>query len=360
MDPIELVPGPRRRRRFSGRVALGAAVAAGVVISLITVVEDGDQIGAADDFPDLTATFVSPRNGFSIEHPAGATVTATTQDGADGFDVIDTGRDATFHGSSNTWILERLTATDEEIDRAFATGEYAPGCGVPRRRQAEITIDGLPGRIAECPNRIEATVALDEALHVFTLSHDRRDARAVFDAFVATIDLTPETMYHVPDMATTFVSPTYGFSYGYIDRGGLEPATAQWDPTDQPLDETPFDRFDFVDTGLGAGFAGASTEVPGGATVDAWVDERVTSTAAGGCGVPRSEHAPITIDGQPGGVTACVSRTSAQPRIEATVVADGRLYLFVMLHNPGTDDARAWFDAWTATIDLTPETATAP
>ena len=42
-------------------------------------------------------------------------------------------------------------------------------------------------------------------------------------------------------------------------------------------------------------------------------------------------------------------------RIEATVVAGGRLYLFTLGHD--RSDARAWFDAWVATIDLTPETA---
>ena len=42
----------------------------------------------------------------------------------------------------------------------------------------------------------------------------------------------------------------------------------------------------------------------------------------------------------------------------ATVVAGGRLYLFTMLHQ--RSDARAFFDAWVATIDLTPETAAVP
>jgi hypothetical protein len=66
--------------------------------------------------------------------------------------------------------------------------------------------------------------------------------------------------------------------------------------------------------------------------------------------VPRSTQAEITIDGQPGRTADCANW------VEATVVAGGRLYLFVMWHD--RDDARAWFDAWIATIDLTPETAT--
>jgi hypothetical protein len=45
-------------------------------------------------------------------------------------------------------------------------------------------------------------------------------------------------------------------------------------------------------------------------------------------------------------------------QIDATVVAGGRLYLFTMMHSRA--DARAWFDAFTATVRLTPEDAAAP
>ena len=48
-----------------------------------------------------------------------------------------------------------------------------------------------------------------------------------------------------------------------------------------------------------------------------------------------------------------------RPAIVATVVAGGRLYLFSLLH-VRPDDARAFFDSWVATIDLTPETAAVP
>ena len=93
-----------------------------------------------------------------------------------------------------------------------------PGvCHVPRSQQPEISIDGQPGRISECPNGIDATVLAGGRLYVFTLVHDRSDARAVFDAFVATIDLTPETAIDYPALTSTFVSPTYGYSFGYFE-----------------------------------------------------------------------------------------------------------------------------------------------
>jgi hypothetical protein len=64
---------------------------------------------------------------------------------------------------------------------------------VPRSQQAEITIDGQSGRVAECAIRIEATVVAGGRLYLFVLYRDGRDAMAMFDAWVATIDLTPET-----------------------------------------------------------------------------------------------------------------------------------------------------------------------
>jgi hypothetical protein len=63
--------------------------------------------------------------------------------------------------------------------------------------------------------------------------------------------------------------------------------------------------------------------------------------------------AEITIDGQSGRIAECGP-------IEATVVYGGRLYLFTLGHSRHPDDARAYFDAWVATIDLTPETAAMP
>jgi hypothetical protein len=362
---IELAPAVAARRpawrRVALKVALGVAAVAVVVAALATIERRGDELDPADDFPSLTTTFVSPRNGFSIKHPDGAAVTPTIEDGEDAFDVVETGLAAVFKGTSTDFSYEvtidetgRYVQPDEQIDVGYFSddGIYAGGCGVPRSQQAKITIDGRAGRIAECPNHIEATVAAGGQLYVFTLSHDRSDSRAVFDAFVATIELTPETAVHFPAMTTTFVSPTNGYSFKYHDRGGLAPATKLWDPViDPPADNsgTHDDPFDGVETGFGAYFKSASTEIPEGVSIDAWVDEHVSPDV---CGAPRSQQAEISIDGQSGRIAECAER------IEATVVAGGRLYLFILLHS--RSDAMAWFDAWVATIDLTPETAAVP
>jgi len=363
-EPIDLAPSLVDRQPARWRIALKVALAAAAVVLLVVTLtaidRGGDEPTPAADFPDLTTTFVSPRNGFTVKYAdrAEGTVTPAKQlldfspQVDDGFDVVQTGLAAVFMGSSTDWSDLRATvdadSTDEQVD-TYLSDVLPDGCGVPRSQQAEITIDGQPGRIAECPNHIEATVVAGDRLYVFALSHDRGDARAVFDAFAATIELTPGTAIDFPAMTTTFVSPTYGYSFKYHDRGGLAPATQLWDPGNQPIDDRNLDdRFDAVETGLLAYFEAASTPVPDGVPIDAWVDEHVTATAAGGCGVPRNRAAPITIDGQPGRIAKC-------GHSEATVVTGGRLYLFT-----GPDDDRGWFEAWVATVDLTPETATAP
>ncbi len=347
-------------RRARGRWLLAAAAVAVVVVAFAAVERNGDELDATDGFPNLTSTFVSPRNGFSIKLPDGAVVTPATPGVEDGFDVVDTGLAAVFKGMSTEFLDEvmideggRTVQSDERIDGYLSDdGAFPDGCGVPRSQQPEITIDGQTGRIVECPNRIEATVLAGGKLYVFALSHDRSDARALFDAFVASIDLTPETAVHFPAMTTAFVSATNGFSFKYLARGGLAPATELWDPViDPPTDTSGADDgpFDGVETGYGAYFKAASTGIPDGVAIDAWVDEHVSP---GGCSVPRSQQEEISIDGQAGRIAEC------SHRVDATVVAGGRLYFFILLHN--RSDARAFFDAWVATIDLTPETAAEP
>ncbi len=366
------------------RVLVGALLAAAAVVAVAFVaIRNGDPVSPADqpspavmvpvtvpvvDFPILTTTFVSPRNGFSIKHPDRVTLTPAKQmwglawgrsfseQPDDGFDVVETGVAAVFKGVSGEISEDAIAYEGISIDEWFdeniaAADDMTPaGCGVPRGLQMEITIDGRSGKISECPNLIEATVVADGRLYLFTLLHDRSDARAVFETFAATIDLTPETAVDFPAMTTTFVSPTHGYSFKYHDRDGAPaPATELWDPVNQQLDDTNLEsHFDAVETGMSAYFVGASTEIPDGVSIDEWVDEYVSP---GGCGVPRSEQAEITIDGQSGRIAEC-------SQIAATVVSGGRLYLFDLRHE--RSDARAWFEAWVATIDLTPETAAVP
>lgn len=374
---VELMPLPGYAKPTRSRwVAVAAAALVAIAGSVAALMAAGDEESTSTAaFPDLTTTFVSPRNGFSIRHPEGASVRPAVQlwgwaeQVDDGFDVVEIGP-ATVKGTSREFPGDLpcpipCGTIDERIDRVLSQdvevpprGERRPmlpgGCGVPRSQQADITIDGQRGRVAECSGRIEATIVHGGRLYVFILAQDRSDARAVFDAAVATIVLTPETGVDFLGLTETFDSPTYGYSSGYIR--GLELATERWDPDNQPLQETGQDpRFDAVETGYGAYLEAASTPLPDGISIDDWVDEHVTPRTGGGCGVPRSQQAEVTIDGHSGRVAQC--QVDQVDRVEGTVVAGGRLYLF-RLYRDGRD-AMAMFDAWMATIDLTPDTASA-
>ena len=349
-------------------LAVAAAALVVIVGSVAVLSMAGDDESISFSASDLTATFVSPRNGFSVKHPEGADVTPATQLWAfsgrndDGYDVVELGAGTVFRGTS-TDLMQRSIglSVDERADELLLSEYVLPGaCGVPRSQQAEITIDGQSGRIAECSNHIEATVVVPAQeqdpelpgftagrLYLFTLSHDRSDARAIFDTLVATVDLTPNTADD--HRANPVESPTYGYSF--LDPrpggGGFAPAVEPWDPSTQPAEPVDWGvgdpRFDGFETGLGAYFNAASAPIPDGVSIDEWVDEHVTPVA-GGCGLPRSRQAEITIDGRPGRIAKC-------SHLEATVVADGRLYLFIGLGD------RSMAEAWIDSIELTPETA---
>jgi hypothetical protein len=341
--------------------------------------EEEDQ--TVVDFPNLTTTFVSPTNGFSVKHPDGVAPTqgeakdewGSENDGAmTEVDVIDAGLSAVFKGASAEIPFE--DGSDGFSADDWVHGNRPDVCGPSRSQPAEITIDGWSGLVSECEKRIEATVVAGGRLYFFTLEHDRSDARAVFDAFAATIDLTPETAVDPVDppwvvvqrrnMKATFVSSINGYSFKYWDRGGLEPATELWDPANQPSPVEGLggygaayqDEFDFVETGYGAVFLSASTRIPEGVSIDEWVDEAVGKYLPPGCYGPRNQQERITIDGQPGRISH-----DCADWVAATVVKDGRLYLFMLGHDGGPrDDARQVFDFWVDTIELTPETAATP
>jgi hypothetical protein len=157
-----------------------------------------------------------------------------------------------------------------------------------------------------------------------------------------------------PKLTTTWVSPTYGYSFKHEEGRGPTPARKSWDPVvDPPVDTSGRydDPFDLLETGHAAFVKSASTPIPEGVSIDEWVDEHVS-----GCDGPRSQQAEITIDGQSGRIAECPSTTPAGvDRIEATVVAGGRLYLFILLRDSG--DYREVFDYFASTIELHPETA---
>lgn len=307
--------------------------------------------------PALTETFKSSSYGYSIGHAAGWTVTPssklwlppdTERDPRDRlFDNIYIEPDGRLRAGSA--VVPAGAAVDDWIDESI-TGAEAGTCNPPRATLPEITIDGQVGRVrAECPNEVEATVVVGRRVYVFTLFQGDQardgikdaDARAVFDAFAATIDLRPADI--------EFASADYGYSVGVPSGWAIDPASMLWWP---PAKTTPGDysAFDFV-TGEGvpdgAVFRAASAEAPEGVSVDDWIDEFITGAEAGTCNPPRVMLPEITIDGQVAKI-----RAGCPDEVEATVVVGRRAYVFTLF-----SDSRAAFDAIVATIDLRPEAA---
>ena len=85
-----------------------------------------------------------------------------------------------------------------------------------------------------------------------------------------------------------------------------------------------------------------------------WIDEYLIFGDPN-CVPPRERQEVISIDGAPGRLwDAC-------GEVEATVVLDGRVYMFTLfLGSDQATNGRELFDALAATIDLRPEDAVAP
>jgi hypothetical protein len=197
------------------RAAIAAVLVVGIGLVAINVLPRGSDSGVGSEptanpspstspppsdavgIPELTQTFVSSTNGFSIGYPDGATISPATvvsnpgvEQNNEEFDFINNEPLNTFRGVSTP--IPDGDSVDEWVDRNVGGGLEPGGCGVPRSEQLEITIDGQPGRVWEgCPGEIEATVAVGRRVYVFTLFGDAV-SRAIFDAYASTIDLRPE------------------------------------------------------------------------------------------------------------------------------------------------------------------------
>ena len=183
LSTLEEIHTTRQRRAVRpARRATPVSIFAGIASAAVLVVAvgllainivlrqpDGSNVGGASTspgpaqaagFPELTRTFVSHRNGFSVKHPDRAVLTpANVMDGWDpgdeesdvGVDVVETGVGAVFKGASM-----KAPEWEGAID-GFVDDITPGGCGATRSQQAEITIDGRSGWIAECPNEIDAS-----------------------------------------------------------------------------------------------------------------------------------------------------------------------------------------------------------
>ena len=149
--------------------------------------------------PEMTQTYTSSINGFSIGYPDDATIDPATevwdprvnQVDYPQFDFIGSPTVGTIRGSS-TAIPDGVTI-DDWVDQSVVHYEPGSSCGAARSELPEVTIDGQPGRITlDCPGEIEANLVVGQRLYLFTLGSDASNAREIFDAWASTIDLRPE------------------------------------------------------------------------------------------------------------------------------------------------------------------------
>jgi hypothetical protein len=151
----------------------------------------------------MTQAFTSPTFGYSIQYPAGWTVTPTTGQGPTPGGADD------FVSAAGGWYLRALSvAVPDGVvvdDWIIQTLQHSddPGC-MPRRDTMEsVTVDGHEGRllgfcgVPPAP-QIEATVVVDKRAYLFTLFDGREAAsaeaaRPLFDAFMATVKLDPQS-----------------------------------------------------------------------------------------------------------------------------------------------------------------------
>ena len=198
------------------RAAIAAVLVVGIGLVAINVLprgSDGSGVGSEPTatpsaspppsaappaaVPELTETFISESNGFSVRYPEDATINQATElwvpdgnvpDNAT-YDFVHSDTFGSFGGSSTA--MPDAVSIDEWVDQEL-DHDTPGGCAVPRSDMPQMTIDGQPGRVWEgCPGEVAATVVVDGRLYFFILFGDTA-SRAVFDAYAATIDLRPE------------------------------------------------------------------------------------------------------------------------------------------------------------------------
>ena len=236
----------------------------------------------------------------------------------------------------------------------------APCAGLDERTVPVETDDGRPGGLVAFDANTQAFFVNEQRAYVVAVWRSEEDpsvapfggARRLLEGVVSTMSLLsegPATEELPPPLDATFTSTVHGYSMDYPGRWTASPATVAWDARLSELDELTSDQIIKDDLNV---FRIASTALPDGVDTDAWIGRWLTE-ANSPCAPARATLAEVVIDGQPGRV-----RTSCGA-VEATVVADGRVYMFTLSANgptPGVS-SRDVFEAIVATVQLTPERA---
>ena len=152
-------------------------------------------------------------------------------------------------------------------------------------------------------------------------------------------------------MTQTLRSPTFGYSLRYPAGWKVTPTIGEG--------PSPGGSDDFVSAAGGWYLRGLSRAVPDGVVVDDWILQTLQQSDDPGCMPPRNTQEPVTVDGHDGRILGFCGVPPA-PQIEATVVVDGRAYLFTIYDGrevPNETEARALMDRLMTTTTLDPASA---
>ena len=158
--------------------------------------------------PALTGTFTSDVYGFSLKVPSGWTAarakTPWNPAGNWSDDELDWVNAPSASGAFRVvsavvpdsrviedWIVQNMTMSSD------------PGCAPARATLAPISIDGRTGALQTACDQVEASVVVGRRVYLFTLwagegTSYTSSARALFEALMATVQLTPDTADVVP------------------------------------------------------------------------------------------------------------------------------------------------------------------
>jgi hypothetical protein len=169
----------------------------------------------------------------------------------------------------------------------------------------------------------------------------------------------------IPAMTQSFTSEKYGYSVRYPADWRVEPATTLWFPPDWGASGSDMSELDLIaPVGDSALFRAASALAPDAASVDDWIAEFITMSDIAECNPPRETLEQVVIGGKAGRLRGFCGDPPAT-EIEATVVVGNRVYVFTLFRGGGEGsgaieaDERALFDAFAATITLSPDNAQA-
>jgi hypothetical protein len=216
------------------------------LVSTMSLLFEGPA--SEDPPPLLDATFTSKVHGYSIDYPGSWTPSAATVAwNARRGELDERTSDQLLNDDFGVFRIAS-TALPDSVDTDIWIGQWmteAPTpCAPERATLAEIVIDGQPGRIRTSCGDVEATVVAGGRAYMFTLFDDSPtsgvSARAVFEAMIATVRLTPGTATRESpgpsaaaglDSWTPYASGVYTYAASYPSGWSVDHlASRAWDP----------------------------------------------------------------------------------------------------------------------------------